>query len=45
MYEILEMQLTVFIYAGSNDLVTYPDSLLIFSRSVALIAPSVIANS
>jgi len=42
---ILEMQLTVFMYAGSKLLVTAPSGLLILARSVALTAPSVTANS
>jgi hypothetical protein len=45
MKEILDMHVTVFMYAGSNDLVTFPSGLFIFARSVALIAPSVIGRS
>ena len=38
-------QATVFIYAGSYDLVTSPAASLILDKSVALIAPSLIGSS
>ena len=44
MKDILEMQFTVFMYAGSNERVTAPCGLLILARSVALIAPSVMGS-
>lgn len=38
-------QATVFMYAGSYDLVTSPLASLIFDKSVALIDPSLIGSS